>query len=301
MRPLLVVLFVLAALPARAAGNCEMLASLKGLAAAAGRIAAPVPGDSFAADMRLIIGTLDATNRPAVLNGLKGQPAALDRQAVLNLLGLMSVIRDTPALQDPHAAALVLSRGPGRQTLAAAQAALAYGRCNPTTVSAGTGRLNFFTFALPLPLIDVIILLGFALATLGAVRLLTRGQNRRNALESRHIVQLATTCTVATMGNAPALPGTILDLSRSGAKLALRANVTLPPGTSLTLQIGGTTASATVQWHNAHFAGLRFDTPLSQARLAALLGTLSAQTKTAPPQGDAAITRGASEPLIAPR
>lgn len=277
-----------------------MLAALQGLAAAAGRLAAPVPGDSFEANMRTIISTLDGINRPAVMNGLKGQPAALDRQAVLDLLGLMAVIRDTPALQDPHNVAIVLSQGPGRQTLAAGQAALAVGRCAAAS-SSGPERLKFIALAFPLPVIDVMILLGFALVALGAVRLLTRRQDRRSALESRHIVRLGATCSTAVIDDAPALPATILDLSRSGAKLTLPTDVHLPPGTSLTLHVNGMALAATVKWHNTNFAGLRFDLPLSQAQLATLIGTASAQTKTAPPLGNAANTREASEPLIAPR
>lgn len=103
--------------------------------------------------------------------------------------------------------------------------------------------------------------------------------NRRSKLGQRHVVALP--CTLRTAPDGEAQRAVVVDLSCRGAKLKWPGAATAS-SSRLTLDLGDLTAGATLKWHNAHFAGVRFDHDLTFDQIDALVAA-SRSHRVAPP------------------
>ena len=109
------------------------------------------------------------------------------------------------------------------------------------------------------------VLLGcFATTIILLPYLLIRDRRNRRRAE-RH---LCTSPTVVTMEDDE-IDARFFDISVSGARLSLKE--ILPPGSPILVEVVGENVAATVMRSGTGFAGIQFDTPLSDEQLAAQL------------------------------
>ena len=109
------------------------------------------------------------------------------------------------------------------------------------------------------------VLLGcFATSIILLPYLIMRDRRKRRRSE-RH---LCTSPTVVTVEDDE-IDARFFDISVTGARLTLRE--LLPPGSPILVEVVGETVAATVIRSGTGFAGIQFDTPLSDAQLAAQL------------------------------
>ncbi|MCC5992823.1 MAG: PilZ domain-containing protein [Rhodobacteraceae bacterium] len=134
-------------------------------------------------------------------------------------------------------------------------------------VSTTPDRPSQIGFDLPRnwPKLLALVLLGSA----GIALLLRRErQARRQKRREARVV-----CRIASRYSCPdgtEFPTMIGDISRSGCRMR-NAGGALHEGANVTVTLGDRAIAARVQWCNTHYAGLRFDPPLSRGDVARII------------------------------
>ncbi len=285
--------------PVHANPACDVIAALGRIHSAAqslpaaGAAARPRQLETIASELR----RLDASNlawvmrdhplrdRIAVLAGLLDTAAASTAQWRAGRADLAAAVFATPAaLRVIDGAGLLLSRhGCNDGKMARASGAGGATETSSDRPKKTDSYSNLRTVGIAAA--SSLAAIGFW----GGIALLLRRQNRRRRLTERHLVNIVIRILGATPDVADA---TLLDLSRSGAKLRVAPGFPGKPPRKLRFALAGDDVTAAIRWRNAHYIGVEFQPPLSAEALRSLLASHhraapAGQTKSGTPKGAA--------------